>query len=120
MPTICHFEIPGDDLARAKKFYEQLFDWKFELFAEWEYYGITTGPVGKSVGGGMMKRMQPQQPILVYFDVAEVEEYATKIIKLGGQVVKEKTPVPGMGWFAICLDSENNPFGLWQIDSGAK
>jgi predicted enzyme related to lactoylglutathione lyase len=28
-------------------------------------------------------------------------------------------PVPGMGWFSICKDTEGNEFGLWQTDSDA-
>jgi predicted enzyme related to lactoylglutathione lyase len=28
MPTIVHFEIPADDVERAKKFYTDLFGWK--------------------------------------------------------------------------------------------
>jgi hypothetical protein len=32
MPTIVHFEIPADDVDRAKKFYSDLFEWKME---EW-------------------------------------------------------------------------------------
>jgi predicted enzyme related to lactoylglutathione lyase len=27
--------------------------------------------------------------------------------------------VPGMGYFAICLDTEGNTFGLWESDSSA-
>ena len=30
MPTIVHFEIPADDVDRAKKFYSNLFGWKIE------------------------------------------------------------------------------------------
>ncbi|MFC1938880.1 VOC family protein [Chloroflexota bacterium] len=30
MPTIVHFDISADDVERAKKFYEGLFDWKME------------------------------------------------------------------------------------------
>jgi uncharacterized protein len=30
MPTIVHFEIPADDIDRAKKFYSDLFGWKIE------------------------------------------------------------------------------------------
>jgi uncharacterized protein len=29
-------------------------------------------------------------------------------------------PVPGMGYFAICLDTENNSFAIWETDSSAK
>ncbi len=31
-----------------------------------------------------------------------------------------KTAVPQMGYFAICQDTENNVFGLWQMDRNAK
>ena len=37
MPTICHFEIPADDKGRCKKFYEDLFGWKFEHFPKWNF-----------------------------------------------------------------------------------
>ena len=30
MPTIVHFDIAADDMERAKRFYSELFDWKFE------------------------------------------------------------------------------------------
>jgi len=28
-------------------------------------------------------------------------------------------PVPTMGWFATCSDTEGNEFGLWQTDPNA-
>ena len=31
-----------------------------------------------------------------------------------------KKAVPGMGYFAICLDTENNSFGIWETDPNAK
>ena len=30
MPSIVHFEIPADDISRAKTFYSNLFGWKIE------------------------------------------------------------------------------------------
>jgi hypothetical protein len=30
IPTIVHFEIPADDVERARKFYSILFGWKIE------------------------------------------------------------------------------------------
>ncbi len=33
---------------------------------------------------------------------------------------KGKSPVPGMGWFAMLIDPQGNPFALWQTDSSAK
>ena len=36
------------------------------------------------------------------------------------EVHKPKTPVPGMGYFAILSDPQGNPFGLWQTDRQAR
>ena len=37
-----------------------------------------------------------------------------EVEKLGGKVVMPKTAVPGWGYLAICMDTENNTFGLWE------
>jgi hypothetical protein len=123
MPTICHFEIPAEDIERAKKFYTELFGWKIEKYpVPMEYWMITTtNEKGeKAIDGGMMKRQNPQQPIAVYIDVPSVDEYTAKVENLGGKVVLLKTAVPGVGYFAVCLDTENNCFAIWENDKNAK
>jgi hypothetical protein len=75
----------------------------------------TTNEKGeKGIDGGMMKRQNPQQPIAVYIDVPSVDEYTAKVENLGGKVVLLKTAVPGVGYFAVCLDTENNCFAIWE------
>ena len=123
MPTIVHFEIPADDVPRAKTFYTDLFGWKIEpAGGTMEYWMIqTTDEKGEpGVGGGMMARQQPQQAITNYVDVASVDQYAAKVEQLGGQVVVPKTAVPTFGYFAVCLDTENNAFAIWEGDKEAK
>ena len=39
MNKVQHFEIPADDIARAKKFYAQVFDWEFEDYPMRKDYG---------------------------------------------------------------------------------
>ncbi len=92
MPTIVHFDIPADDVERAKKFYSDLFRWKIEKWSEsgtgdMEYWIITTTDEkgDKALGGGMMKRQGPQQPIINYIDVKSVDEYSAKVQQLGGK-----------------------------------
>ncbi len=122
MPTIVHFEIPADDLQRAKGFYADLFGWKIERVpGPTEYWLVsTTDDQGnKGVGGGMMPRQNPQQPITNYIDVPSVEEYSAKVEQLGGNVVVPKTAVPGFGYFAVCLDTEKNAFAIWEADEKA-
>ena len=74
-----------------------------------------------SIGGGMMKRQGPHhEHITNFIDVNSVDEYSSKIQKLGGKVVVSKMAVPGMGYFAICHDTENNTFGIWEANESAK
>lgn len=72
------------------------------------------------MGGGMMKRQTPEQQITIYIEVPSVAEYVDKVTQLGGKVCFPKTAVPGMGYFAVCLDPENNGFGIWETDPNAK
>jgi predicted enzyme related to lactoylglutathione lyase len=126
MFSVCHFEIPADDVERAQKFYGELFGWKIEKFTgptPMEYWSIGTGAEkGETapLGGGMMLRQAPQQQITIYIEVPSVDAYVDKVKKLGGQVCFPKTAVPGMGYFAVCLDLENNGFGIWEVNPNAE
>jgi len=62
----------------------------------------------------MMARQRPEQPITNYISVALIDEHAVKVGSLGGRVVMPKTLVPEHGYFAVCLDTEGNVFGLWE------
>ena len=126
MFTVVHFEIPADDVERAKKFYGELFGWQIEKFTgptPMEYWEIATsaekGAMGL-LGGGMMPRQAPEQQITIYIDVPSIDEYVAKVTNLGGKVCFPKTAVPAMGYFAVCLDPENNGFGIWEVNPEAK
>jgi predicted enzyme related to lactoylglutathione lyase len=122
MPTIVHFDVASDNPERAKKFYEQLFEWKLEVPPGMtDYYLInTSGLKGEDgVGGGLGKRGDPSQRITVYFGVESVDEYSSKIEQLGGKVIQSKMAVPGWGYLAACVDTEGNTFGIWQDDTNA-
>ncbi|MFZ0697639.1 MAG: VOC family protein [Nitrososphaeraceae archaeon] len=127
MPTIVHFEIPADDVERSKKFYSDLFGWKIEKWPgstvdDKEYWMITTTDEkgNKALGGGMMKRQMSQHQNTNFIDVESVDEYSSKVQQLGGKVVVPKMSVPGMGYLAYCLDTENNSFGIWETNESAK
>ena len=120
--SIIWFEIPADDIERAQRFYGSLFGWTFNKLpaAIADYWHIDTGGKDASPDGGMMPRMHPQQPITNYVSVPSVTTAAAKVQKLGGTVCKPKTAVPGMGYFAICSDTEGNTFALWEMNERAK
>jgi predicted enzyme related to lactoylglutathione lyase len=60
------------------------------------------------------------QKIVDYFDVFSVLESSAKVEKLGGKILVPKTPIPKMGYFAVCIDTEGNVFGLYENDPKAK
>jgi len=74
----------------------------------------------KALGGGMSKRQMPQQQITNFIDVKSVDEYSSKGEKLGGKVVVPKTRVPGMGYYSVCVDTENNSFGIFESNENDK
>src|SRR5689334_15752907 len=101
--NIVWFEIPADDPKRAKEFYGKLFGWKIKPFPDMpDYQHIDTGGADASPDGGLMKRMHPEQGITSYVNVPSVTQFAARVEKLGGEICRPKTAVPGMGYFAIC------------------
>ena len=120
--SIVWFEVPADNVERAKKFYGELFGWRIEKFpGPMEYWHIDTGGGDDTPDGGLLKRQNPaQQGITNYIGVASVDRFVAKVQKLGGKICMPKTAVPQMGYFAICQDPENNTFALWEMNKNAK
>jgi predicted enzyme related to lactoylglutathione lyase len=118
--TIVHFEIPADDVARARAFYAQLFGWQITAPPEYpDYWLIQTDEAGQALGGGLMKRQAPGQGPLNYIGVESVADYAAKVEQLGGKILMPRSPVPGMGWFVVFQDPEDNVLALWESDPSA-
>jgi uncharacterized protein len=122
MPRVCHFEIPADDTKRAMKFFESVFGWKFENWSggDMEYWMTVTGPDSEpGINGGLHPRGESKGTVNT-IDVPNVDEYIGKIKKAGGKVLSEKMPIPTVGYFANCEDTEGNRFGIIQFDKSAK
>jgi predicted enzyme related to lactoylglutathione lyase len=119
--SVVWFNIPADDLKRARTFYSKLFGWKIEPFKGMgDFLHIETGGPDASPDGGLGQRQGEEHSVVNYISVDSVDNFLKKIQKLGGKVCMGKTAVPGMGYFAVCQDTENNGFGLWEKDSKAK
>jgi uncharacterized protein len=119
--SVVWFNVPAEDIKRAKKFYSSLFGWKISSFQGMDdFLHIDTGGHDASPDGGIGQRQGEEHAIVNYIGVDSVDKYLKKVQKLGGKVCMPKTAVPQMGYFAVCQDSENNGFGLWERDSNAK
>ena len=56
---------------------------------------------------------------LNYVDVDSIQEYLGKVQAAGGAVLQPKMTIPGVGYLAVCQDTEGNPIGFFQTDEGA-
>lgn len=133
MGRVVHFEIEADDLARAKQFYETVFEWKIEQWKDREdYWLIMTGSEGSKLKGkegdgidGALLKRRGNVPtydnvISAYvcsIEVDNIDESLQSIVEHAGNVIVDKLEVPGVGWTAYCKDTEGNTFGLLQVST---
>lgn len=125
MRKVVHFEIPADDVGRAKEFYGSIFGWDLMPIPmeEGEYTGIVTTPVDQAtqlptepgaINGGLVKRDASMPAPVITIDVEAIDASLAEIESKGGTTVLPRTPIPGMGAFAYFTDPEGNVMGLWE------
>src|SRR5436309_7271372 len=120
---VVHFELPADNVERAKTFYKQAFGWDISQYPGMEYQGvITTATDDKTrmskepgaINGGMTKRNNAVRNTVTTIDVPDIDATLMNVEKLGGKMVQKKQPVADMGFTAYFKDTEGNIVGLWQ------
>lgn len=111
------FEIYVDDLARARAFYEAVFQislqplegtgmemWAFPMSdADYGCSGALLHMEGFKAGGNST---------LVYFSCADCAQEEGRVVAAGGQVVKPKMSIGPYGWISLVTDTEGNMLGL--------
>ncbi|MDQ3893996.1 MAG: VOC family protein [Actinomycetota bacterium] len=113
---LVHFELPAQDTARARSFYSDLFGWRFQDFeGPVEYHMLE----GVEPGGAIYPSQGGEHGPIVYFDTDDIDETLARASELGGRA-EEKQPIPSVGWFARCWDTEGNPFSLFQSDESVQ
>jgi len=116
-----HVELNTTDVAKAKAFYGNLFDWKLqdEDMGDMTY---TMVGVGDGTGGGMLRQMIPGAPSawMPYVNVEDIQSATKKAKSLGANIMKDVTPVADMGWLSIFTDPTGAVIGLWQSNPKAQ
>jgi uncharacterized protein len=128
MPKVVHFEIPAEDVGRAKDFYGSVFGWQLNTMqmGDGEYTIVMTTPVDQqtqmptepgAINGGMMQRDERIPSPVITVDVEAIDDALKEIEARGGSTVTPRTAIPGMGAFAYFKDPEGNVLGLWETTS---
>jgi hypothetical protein len=124
MDKVVHFEIPVDDLDRAKAFYGNVFGWGLQTMEQMDDYTIamttavdqqTQAPTEPgAINGGLMRRKADTPAPVITVQVDSIDTTLKQIESDGGSTVQARTEIPGMGAFAYFKDSEGNVVGLWE------
>jgi uncharacterized protein len=112
---VVHVEFPAKDLERGKKFWEGVGGWKIEDsgMPGMQYLMWQEG----DQGGGVYS-MEGMSGTTLYLGSDDMDADVVKVRELGGEA-EDKQPIPNIGWFARCKDSEGNEFALYQSDENA-
>jgi len=115
------FEIPVTDTARAKKFYETIFDLKMDtqemMGMEMTFFPRDAQSANGKVSGALVKGPMHQPAAagaLVYLNAhPAIQTVIDKIEKAGGKTTLPKTLISQeIGYMAIFTDTEGNRMAL--------
>ena len=111
------FAINADDVARAKRFYEQTFGWKFRPWGPPNFYLIEAG---KEIGGLQERReLVPGSRTIGFectIDVEDIDKTMRAVETNGGKIAAPKFHIPTVGTVAYLIDTEGNVVGARQLE----
>ena len=114
---IVHFEIPVDDLQRARTFYVDMFGWDINKWnGPIEYWSAKTGEGAGGINGALLPRSGPVTTTVNTVSVENLDTALAKLVECGGSVESPKIAIPDVGDFAYCKDTEGNVFGLLEVE----
>jgi predicted enzyme related to lactoylglutathione lyase len=121
MNGVVHFEVPTDNLLRARRFYAEVFGWKATDIPELGTVMLETtdSDYGRpkqpgAINGSMTARGElGKQPVIV-IAVQSIDATIALVEQSGGCVVQPKVPVGEAAHYARIIDSEGNVIGLWE------
>jgi predicted enzyme related to lactoylglutathione lyase len=123
--SVVHFEIFASNVERARKFYEQVFGWSFEVAGPPDMYLITTGAEADPglTHGLIAKRSRAVSDgslnaFRCTVTVRSIAETLAAIETAGGKVRSPITAIPGVGQVAEFADTDGNVACVMQHEPG--
>jgi uncharacterized protein len=116
---IAWFEIYVQDLDRAKRFYETVFQVTLEPlkapFPEIELWGFPAERNHYGASGALVKLAgvpSGGNATLVYFSCQDCAQEEGRVIDAGGSIHRAKMSIGEYGYIALVTDTEGNLIGL--------
>lgn len=116
--NVSHFHFDADDLARARRFYEAVFGWRFRAWGPPDYLLIETGDAERpGIHGSLGRRDEPltrdaEPGFELTISVPDVDAAAKAIESHGGTIVMKRNVIHGVGEHARFRDPEGNVLAI--------
>ena len=124
MNPVVHFEMPSEDNARTKKFYEDVFGWQMnQMGADMGNYllaGTTEVDENRmikkpgAINGGFYPKGEFGTTTHVVISVPDIKAHMEKVKSAGGMIEGEPIDIPGIGTYVMFHDTEGNRVGMLQ------
>jgi len=119
MPRVVHFEIVADDAERISKFCQNVFGWKVQKWdGPMDFRFLMTGDEKEPGIDGAFGIRQNEEDAVV--NTIDVDKYSELVRENGGEIVRPKQVIPGVGYLVYFKDSEGNLWGMMHSDPSAK
>ena len=112
--NLVFFAVHADDLARARRFYEKVFGWKFQPWGPPDFFLVSTGTKDDpGVAGALQKRHElvPGKAPMSYectIGTSDIDQTIADVTKHGGTVILPKCEIPTVGYLFKFQDPEGN------------
>jgi uncharacterized protein len=110
-------EIYVQDMERAKRFYEFVFEMKLEKLEspEMDMWALPMAMDTVGASGALVKMDGVESGgsgTIVYFQCDEVAVGLERVVSAGGKIHQPKTSIGQYGFIALIIDMEGNTIGL--------
>ncbi|HXH05912.1 MAG TPA: VOC family protein [Vicinamibacterales bacterium] len=112
------FEIYVQDMERARRFYESVFDVTLQKLeaGDLEYWSFPSmGPDRPGCGGALVKMRgvaSGGNSVIVYFGCEDCAVEAGRVVEAGGRIHRDKISIGQYGFVVLAYDTEGNMIGL--------
>lgn len=121
MDPAIFFELPANDMNRAKRFYEEVFGWEIDSSYARYFWAHTAhartashrSQVPGQINGALQQKDDAIRMTRIVVEVASIDVVTEKIAASGGSIMLPKRSIPGTAMaYAIVRDTEGNEINI--------
>ena len=122
--NVVHFAIHADDIDRARRFYTEVFGWRFEAWGPPGFFRVFTGTEQQpGIEGALHERQEPLAGTGLHafectVSVDDLPAIREAVVRNGGTITYDEVEIPTVGTLIQFLDTEGNVVSAMHYEDG--